>query len=340
MSKSARQLHRRCRTSRRSSAPRSSGCGSRRPTTRATWRSTTRSSRAWSTPTAASATRCASCSPTPATSTRQAMRCRSPSCSRSTAGRSGAAPSCRPRSSARAMHRGASSKAATTRSTSSTRWSPSCRCSARRTWARFYLDILKDRLYTTAPDSHGRRSAQTALWHITARDAALDGARSSASPPRRRGRCSRAPRAHRSSPRPTARTDAGRAPRCSTSGRASAPSATCVNKEIEAAARHRRARLVAAGRLTIGAPAGDHALLAVARRRPALRLHHLARRAGAGRRELDDRGSTPARAPKCERCWHWRDDVGHDPSRPALCGRCTDDNRSLRRRSASRRLDG
>ena len=30
----------------------------------------------------------------------------------------------------------------------------------------FYLDILKDRLYTTAPTSRARRSAQTALWHI------------------------------------------------------------------------------------------------------------------------------------------------------------------------------
>jgi isoleucyl-tRNA synthetase len=30
----------------------------------------------------------------------------------------------------------------------------------------FYLDILKDRLYTTAPASRARRSAQTALWHI------------------------------------------------------------------------------------------------------------------------------------------------------------------------------
>ena len=30
----------------------------------------------------------------------------------------------------------------------------------------FYLDILKDRLYTTAENSHGRRSAQTALFHI------------------------------------------------------------------------------------------------------------------------------------------------------------------------------
>ena len=31
----------------------------------------------------------------------------------------------------------------------------------------FYLDVLKDRLYTTKADSHARRSAQTALWHIT-----------------------------------------------------------------------------------------------------------------------------------------------------------------------------
>ena len=31
----------------------------------------------------------------------------------------------------------------------------------------FYLDVLKDRLYTTAANSHARRSAQTALWHIT-----------------------------------------------------------------------------------------------------------------------------------------------------------------------------
>ena len=30
----------------------------------------------------------------------------------------------------------------------------------------FYVDILKDRLYTTAADSHARRSAQSALWHI------------------------------------------------------------------------------------------------------------------------------------------------------------------------------
>ncbi|MBN8280013.1 MAG: isoleucine--tRNA ligase [Gammaproteobacteria bacterium] len=30
----------------------------------------------------------------------------------------------------------------------------------------FYLDVIKDRLYTTPPAGHPRRSAQTALWHI------------------------------------------------------------------------------------------------------------------------------------------------------------------------------
>ena len=32
---------------------------------------------------------------------------------------------------------------------------------------------------------------------------------------------------------------------------------------------------------------------------------------------------TPSADTKCERCWHWRDDVGHDAAHPTLCGRCT-----------------
>jgi isoleucyl-tRNA synthetase len=31
----------------------------------------------------------------------------------------------------------------------------------------FYIDVLKDRMYTFAPTSHARRSAQTVLWKIT-----------------------------------------------------------------------------------------------------------------------------------------------------------------------------
>jgi isoleucyl-tRNA synthetase len=25
---------------------------------------------------------------------------------------------------------------------------------------------------------------------------------------------------------------------------------------------------------------------------------------------------------KCERCWHYRDDVGANPAHPTICGRC------------------
>ena len=32
---------------------------------------------------------------------------------------------------------------------------------------------------------------------------------------------------------------------------------------------------------------------------------------------------TPSTAQKCERCWHYRDDVGHDTAHPTICGRCT-----------------
>ena len=31
---------------------------------------------------------------------------------------------------------------------------------------------------------------------------------------------------------------------------------------------------------------------------------------------------TPSPHAKCERCWHYREDVGADPAHPGLCGRC------------------
>ncbi|MBC7917490.1 MAG: isoleucine--tRNA ligase, partial [Rhodoferax sp.] len=38
--------------------------------------------------------------------------------------------------------------------------------------------------------------------------------------------------------------------------------------------------------------------------------------------DLSIRAST-SNSIKCERCWHYRDDVGIDPAHPAICGRCT-----------------
>ena len=32
---------------------------------------------------------------------------------------------------------------------------------------------------------------------------------------------------------------------------------------------------------------------------------------------------TASTHPKCDRCWHWRADVGSDPAHPSICGRCT-----------------
>ncbi|MBY0236642.1 MAG: isoleucine--tRNA ligase, partial [Burkholderiaceae bacterium] len=31
---------------------------------------------------------------------------------------------------------------------------------------------------------------------------------------------------------------------------------------------------------------------------------------------------TPSTQQKCERCWHYRDDVGSNPEHPTICGRC------------------
>jgi isoleucyl-tRNA synthetase len=31
---------------------------------------------------------------------------------------------------------------------------------------------------------------------------------------------------------------------------------------------------------------------------------------------------TPSAQQKCERCWHYRADVGSHPEHPGLCGRC------------------
>ena len=33
-------------------------------------------------------------------------------------------------------------------------------------------------------------------------------------------------------------------------------------------------------------------------------------------------GVEASQDPKCERCWHWRADVGKDPAHPTICGRC------------------
>jgi isoleucyl-tRNA synthetase len=40
------------------------------------------------------------------------------------------------------------------------------------------------------------------------------------------------------------------------------------------------------------------------------------------RAEDEGVSAVPIPHPKCERCWHYRADVGRDPDHPTLCGRC------------------
>jgi isoleucyl-tRNA synthetase len=61
---------------------------------------------------------------------------------------------------------------------------------------------------------------------------------------------------------------------------------------------------------------------ALAGRRPEVRDHHLGGDRG-GRATTLAIQVTPSTAVKCERCWHYRDDVGQRPAHPTICGRCT-----------------
>jgi isoleucyl-tRNA synthetase len=41
----------------------------------------------------------------------------------------------------------------------------------------------------------------------------------------------------------------------------------------------------------------------------------------AGQTELSI-SIAPSKHQKCERCWHWREDIGQDAEHPHICGRC------------------
>lgn len=186
----------------------------------------------------------------------------------------------------------------------------------------FYLDVLKDRLYTTAPGSHARRSAQTALHQIThamlrwmapflsftAEEAwpVLAGAKN-------QGSIFFETFAELPAPDEALLAKWGEVLQVR----------ELVNKKIE----ERRVAGEVGSSLqaeivikTSGAVfdalhslGGDLKFVLITSQ--AL----LVREEGSGVViEV-----TPSAATKCERCWHYRDDVGHDPAHPGICGRCT-----------------
>ncbi|HUD31484.1 MAG TPA: isoleucine--tRNA ligase [Variovorax sp.] len=184
----------------------------------------------------------------------------------------------------------------------------------------FYLDVLKDRLYTTAPGSHARRSAQTALWHITqamlrwmapflsftAEEAwTLVGT---------------------GSPGESIFTqvygDLG------TPDEARLAKWTrireirdVVNKDIEAVRATGRVGSSLQANVVLTAAPADHALLASLG--DDLKFVFITSVVDLVAGEALATEVTPSADVKCERCWHWRDDVGIDPVHPTICGRCT-----------------
>ena len=181
----------------------------------------------------------------------------------------------------------------------------------------FYLDILKDRLYTSAPKSLARRSAQTALWQIT--QAML-----------------RWMAPFLSFTAEEAWKVVGHSESIFLETFASLPAADeallakwarireirdVANKEIEAvrAAGHVGASLQA--ELALGLPPQDLALLASLGED--LKFVFITSVATIAAHDSLEVRVTPSHATKCERCWHYRDDVGQDPAHPTLCTRCT-----------------
>jgi isoleucyl-tRNA synthetase len=184
----------------------------------------------------------------------------------------------------------------------------------------FYLDVLKDRLYTTAPKSLARRSAQTALWHIT--NAMLRWM---------------APFLSFTAEEAWKIFAAGKSASIFMETFSDTASwmdeallakwsrireiRDLVNKEIETVRAGGQVGSSLQADVTITADAADHALLASLDDD----LKFITITSGALLKSGAELGVTvtPSTAQKCERCWHYRDDVGHDPAHPTICGRCT-----------------
>jgi isoleucyl-tRNA synthetase len=184
----------------------------------------------------------------------------------------------------------------------------------------FYLDVLKDRLYTTAARSPARRSAQTALWCITnamLRWMApfLSFTAEEAWPIFAPGKSSSifveiySDTASWANEALLAKWSRIREVR------------EFANKQIEAvrAAGQLGSSLQAA--ISITANADDHALLSSLG--DGLKFVTITSEASLMVGADLAVSVMPSSETKCERCWHYRDDVGHDAAHPTICGRCT-----------------
>ncbi len=189
------------------------------------------------------------------------------------------------------------------------------------TLGSFYLDILKDRLYTAGENSSVRRSAQNALHHIAHALTRLI-----------------SPILSFTGEEAWTILNAGddmsvfeglwhELPESKVTGDEISAWLTIetwrnrVNKQLEEA---RSAGLIGSAlsaEVDVFASGDDYEILA--RLGDDLRLVFITSRATVHRASGEPRIDVSASLhDKCERCWHYREDVGADEQHPTLCGRC------------------
>jgi isoleucyl-tRNA synthetase len=184
----------------------------------------------------------------------------------------------------------------------------------------FYLDVLKDRLYTTAPDSIGRRSAQTTL--ILIRDVLLK-----LIAPILSFTAEEAWRlVHAEDPTIFVRTWTDPLPQAQDTPDLLAKwqrilaVRAAVQKELEAVRQSGAIGSSLQAEVAITAATTDYEALAALGND--LRFVTITSAATVALGDALAIRVTPSPHPKCERCWHWRADVGADPAHPTLCARC------------------
>jgi isoleucyl-tRNA synthetase len=184
----------------------------------------------------------------------------------------------------------------------------------------FYLDVLKDRLYTAAADSRARRSAQTALALI--RDALLE-----LMAPILSFTADEAWRiVHPEDATIFTRTWADALPAFDDADRLREKWQRILRvradvlKELETLRQAGKIGSSLEAEVTISAPDADYTPLASLGND--LRFVMITSAARVERGDNLAIAVNRSAQSKCDRCWHWRDDVGNDVAHPTLCGRC------------------
>ena len=204
----------------------------------------------------------------------------------------------------------------------------------------FYLDILKDRLYTTAPKSLARRSAQTALWQIT--QAMLRWMAPFLSFTAEEawgvlGAAGKTPADTKESifldtywpflPLPVGEDGGEDGGEGGDEGTLLAKWSRireirdAVNKDIEVLRADGKvgSSLQASVELTVNAQ--DHALLSSLG--DDLKFVFITSTIVLVAGDALSTRASASNNIKCERCWHYRDDIGADLAHPTICGRCS-----------------